>query len=112
MVQLSRGLEKYLSGLRPCLKSMISGLVLLLESADGRLSLLLGDAGYKFIDPSVVARYQEQALKTLVVAHHGGLLARKAPSNVPAPDRVQGGRRGLLGGAEQQPRSPIKPCAL
>ncbi|MBB6187549.1 hypothetical protein [Rhodanobacter sp. MP7CTX1] len=68
-----------------------SGLVLLLESADGRLSLLPGDAGYKFIDPSVVARYQEQGLKTLVVAHHGGLLARKAPSNVPAPDRMQGG---------------------
>lgn len=63
-----------------------SGLVLLLNSADGRFSLLPGDAGYQYIDPSIRTRYESQGLKTLVVAHHGGLLDRKAPMNVPTPD--------------------------
>ncbi|GAA0919862.1 hypothetical protein GCM10009552_40290 [Rothia nasimurium] len=63
-----------------------SGLVLLLRSADGRFSLLPGDAAYQYVDPSIVAKYQSQGLKTLVVAHHGGLLDRKAPANVPCSD--------------------------
>jgi hypothetical protein len=63
-----------------------SGLVLLLQAADGRFSLFPGDAGYQYIDPTIVTKYQSTGLKTLVVAHHGGLLDRKAPMNVPLPD--------------------------
>ncbi|MFG6108701.1 hypothetical protein [Stenotrophomonas nematodicola] len=67
-----------------------SGLVLLLRSADGRFSLLPGDAAYQHIDPSIVTKYQSQGLKTLVVAHHGGLLDRKEPTNVPCSDGKMG----------------------
>lgn len=59
-----------------------TGLVLLAELEEGRLSLLPGDAAYVYLPQPM----QGKALKTLVVSHHGGFLDAVPPSCLPIPD--------------------------
>lgn len=68
-----------------------SGLILLIESPEGRFSLLPGDADYVHVPTKISDKYKHCGLRTLVVSHHGGDGSVKGlpPSNIPAPDRQE-----------------------